>query len=1060
MPFKKVKDKIEWVSPNKNDIDNFNSSLIKTSGPVALTHELKTRVDDALKSLSPQGSVTYFTNNNISTYNLLKTIVKTPPGLVDVILPVYNSFHLVKKCIDLVLKRTYWPFHLYIVDDSSDSYTAQKLIEIQQKNSDKISLIRNIKNKGFAASVNRGIKKGNGEYVCLLNSDVFVTDLWLTKMIMALKADPRNQLVCPTTNNTAIIEVPLSSGASYLQTNRIFESFTTRRYPEIMPTGFCLLFERDLLEKIGYFDESYVSYGEDSDFWYRTIRYAEGANYKRYRAVLADDTFVFHQRSGSFSSLGTDSHTQLRKLASGRFNRLWPEWVEWRKNYDVNKALGVLKDKIHPALLKNQDEKYRICWVVHSAELCGGMSYITDIVNALIEKGINAKVAVIKANPDGKESFMSELTTAPVFFNSYEEFLKNFRTRVFTNGFVVASTVSILPAVNSLCDLNSNFKPVLHTQSYEIDMVKYLKVDANQNIQRYINLFKGAKNIISSSSWITKKLENDLNVHPFATILPGINTDLFYPRDRSKGDERKTVLIPMVQGKDGFETIKGYNRGLLLIHELERLSEARGLDLRILVFAADSLPTITSAVCLGALTQTRLASILGTEIDAFIDPSAIHSYGLPALEALASGVKVFSWDNRGIREYGDNIVDIFNENESPTVVANSIINYLSDDTVINHYRLSFSTIRAHIEARHNRNASIDRFILELEKHLNVDFTPRNITVIAPHLRKHGGPTTMLAIANELKNLGHNVQVSTYYNDKINDEVISMTNLPISLDPSNLSGTDLVITNSDNPLTEWIASKTDIKKIMLKLSHNARFKAEEEKGLNQKWDGVVVTSDWLKDACENVTPGWTYPTCKATKIGWWNYSFDRFNMHPDNRKYGNGIDSPFIISTLVHAHPSKGTQTAISILGQVYLKYRNKVRFIGVGEIPSFSCDLPNFQYIQSPTREQMANIMKQSDIWLGASQTEGLGRMGLEAMSAGCAVVLSNTGAEYVEHEANSLVYEIGDVAAAIRYIETLLDNPGLAQELRQSGYKTASYAADPTECINELQRVILNVFA
>ena len=475
MPFRKVNNKIEWAAPNENDLAGFARSLVSESGNVPLTHELKTRVEEALRSVSPKGNVAAFTENNQSTYSLIKHLVQTSPGLVDIILPVYNSFHLVKKCIDLVLKRTHWPYHLYIVDDCSDSYTEQKLKEIQEKNSNKITLIRHKKNKGFATSVNQGIKAGNGRYVCLLNSDVFVTDLWLTKMVLALEADSRNQLVSPTTNNTAIIEVPLSSGASYIQTNKIFEAFTARRYPEIMATGFCLLFERELLDKIGKFDESYVSYGEDSDFWYRTIRYAEASSYKRYRAILADDTYVFHQRSGSFSQLGAESHNTLRKLASSRFNRIWPEWTEWRKSYDANKALGNLREKIPPALLRNQEDTYRICWVVHSAELCGGMNYITDIVNGLIEKGINAKVAVIKHHPDAKETFMSELTTAPVFFNSYEDFIKDFRNRVFTNGFVIAGTVSIMPVLNTLCELNPFIKPILHSQSYEIDMATYLR---------------------------------------------------------------------------------------------------------------------------------------------------------------------------------------------------------------------------------------------------------------------------------------------------------------------------------------------------------------------------------------------------------------------------------------------------------------------------------------------------------------------------------------------------------------------------------------------------------
>ncbi len=45
---------------------------------------------------------------------------------------------------------------------------------------------RNTKNLGFAAAVNQGIRKAQGEYVALLNNDVEVDDNWLGNLCKAM----------------------------------------------------------------------------------------------------------------------------------------------------------------------------------------------------------------------------------------------------------------------------------------------------------------------------------------------------------------------------------------------------------------------------------------------------------------------------------------------------------------------------------------------------------------------------------------------------------------------------------------------------------------------------------------------------------------------------------------------------------------------------------------------------------------------------------------------------------------------------------------------------------
>lgn len=1050
---------VRWTPTSAAEFSTFTQSLNKDAdnGALPLTYELKTKLDQALKTLAPRGGVDAMADANRRLYSSLKNVLGTQPGVVDIILPIHNAIHIARKCIDRVLSRTNWPFHLYIMDDASDAFTKQILAEYAAAHPERITLITNAKNKGFAATVNRGIRAGKGEYVCLLNSDVFVTDLWLSKMLLALQADPKNQIVCPATNNTAVVEVPLSPGASYLQMNSILEAFAHRRYPELLPTGFCYLFRRKLISKVGYFDESYQNFGEETDHWWKVTRFAEGSDYKRWRAVMADDCYVFHERGASYSQLGQDTHMHLRKLASSRFGKLWPEFASWRQTYDVNKAVGGLRERVPATLLRHAKDRYRICWVVFDATFCGGMKYIADIVNELNEQGANAKIAVIKRKPETPEAYLGELTCAPVFFNSLEDFVQEFPARIFPSGLVIAATSELAPVVQSVADFSAGrIRAALHAQSYEPDMVE----DRAKALVE--TCFKAVPDIVSSSLWVTKRLEQDLKLKPFATIHPGVDRYLFYKRDRNAGDDRPTVLLSMSPSYP----CKGFERGLELICALEALAKQRGLDIRILVYGVESLPIVSQAVCLGALAQTRIAMLLGTEVDVFIDPSHLHSYGMPALEALACGVKVFSWDNRGIREYGDKLpVTILEQDQPAAAMAAAILGFLEqpgahEKYISDHYAL----IAAHIEKYHDRDKSVRTFIKCIEKQFNLQFVSRRICMIVPHLRKHGGPTTMLAWANELQTAGHNVKIASVYPD-VNPEVVAMTNLPVSVSTQHLDACDLIIINSDNPLVEQ-ASKAPCKKIMLKLSHNPRFQKEEEKGLNQVWDAVVTSSEWLRDVSQNVTEGWAYRPQSASRVGWWHYGFAQFQCHPSTRSYGDGKTQPIIISTLVHSHPTKGTREALEGLAQIALKYGAAVRFIGVGEVPPsiFRSGLPNFEYRCNQSRAQMAETLKHTDIWVGASQSEGLGRMGLEAMSAGAAVVSTNTRAEYMRHGENCLIVDEQDPKlipeALAQAIEQLIENPLVAMSLRERGFDTGAALADPAPAVAEMQKVIQRVFA
>ena len=134
--------------------------------------------------------------------------------------------------------------------------------------------------------------------------------------------------------------------------------------------------------------------------------------------------------------------------------------------------------------------------------------------------------------------------------------------------------------------------------------------------------------------------------------------------------------------------------------------------------------------------------------------------------------------------------------------------------------------------------------------------------------------------------------------------------------------------------------------------------------------------------------------------------------------------------------------------------------ISVGEVPNFSKNKPPWlTYILNSTREEIAKAMSQIDIWIVASHTEGLGRMTLEAMSSSCAIVATNTNAEFLVDGENCLLAEPGDINGLVKAVDTLYNNKQLKDNLIANGYETACKYSDSRDYVKSWQNIIGDLF-
>ena len=223
---------------------------------------------------------------------------------IDVIIPIYNAYEDVLRCIDSVRRHTAADSRIVLIDDcSTDDCIGAMFATLDAAFDARILLLKNTHNVGFVSTVNRGMSLSRNDVV-LLNSDTVVTSGWLTKIKRCADSDSSIGTITPFSNNAEICSFPLFcqnnslEGVDIEAVNRAMEAVAIPSYTEI-PTavGFCMYIRRALLDKIGLLDaETFgLGYGEENDFCMRAI--AAG-----YRNVLCDDTFVAHVGSRSFSA--------------------------------------------------------------------------------------------------------------------------------------------------------------------------------------------------------------------------------------------------------------------------------------------------------------------------------------------------------------------------------------------------------------------------------------------------------------------------------------------------------------------------------------------------------------------------------------------------------------------------------------------------------------------------------------------------------------------------------------------------------------------------------------
>lgn len=201
---------------------------------------------------------------------------------VSIIIPVYNKVEYTQKCIESILGNTFnVDYEIIVVDNASSDGTANYLKTISAQE-DRIKVISNNQNAGFAGSNNQAVEHANGEYVLFLNNDTEVLQGWLENMLKVITSDSTvgivgNKLLYPdgTVQHGGVVIIndkvnndPLLAQNIFVGQNRSFSDANQMREYQAV-TAACLLTSKEHFKQVNGFDEQFWNGYEDVDFCFK-----------------------------------------------------------------------------------------------------------------------------------------------------------------------------------------------------------------------------------------------------------------------------------------------------------------------------------------------------------------------------------------------------------------------------------------------------------------------------------------------------------------------------------------------------------------------------------------------------------------------------------------------------------------------------------------------------------------------------------------------------------------------------------------------------------------------
>ena len=237
----------------------------------------------------------------------------------SIIVCVHNALDDVRRCLESVARHLTVDAEVVIVDDGSDVPTA-RLPRGRRARAEAASASSPIPSRRTATRSPRtsGCGPRSATTSSCSTATPIVTAGWLERVIACAESDPEIGIVGPVSNAASHQSVPKVREDGAWATNPLPDWLTVEgmgvavaaasdgerpRVPFV--NGYCYAITRRALDAVGLLDEENFAAGycEENDFSLR-------ARQAGFTGAIADDAFVFHAKSRSYTPEGRDEHAK------------------------------------------------------------------------------------------------------------------------------------------------------------------------------------------------------------------------------------------------------------------------------------------------------------------------------------------------------------------------------------------------------------------------------------------------------------------------------------------------------------------------------------------------------------------------------------------------------------------------------------------------------------------------------------------------------------------------------------------------------------------------------
>ncbi len=210
---------------------------------------------------------------------------------ISVIMGIYNCASTLPDAINSIMKQSFKDWELILCDDGSQDNTLEVALAFQKNNPEKIVVLRNEKNMGLNATLNRCLEVAKGKYIARMDGDDICSPERFKEEVTVLDNESEISIV--------------STDMNFFDESGVWGKISHPEYPDKMDflvgSPFChapcMVRKEAYLAVEGYSVDSKLLRVEDYHLWFKMYKKGfRGRNLHQALYCMRDDQNAYNRR--------------------------------------------------------------------------------------------------------------------------------------------------------------------------------------------------------------------------------------------------------------------------------------------------------------------------------------------------------------------------------------------------------------------------------------------------------------------------------------------------------------------------------------------------------------------------------------------------------------------------------------------------------------------------------------------------------------------------------------------------------------------------------------------